>query len=636
MRSGDAAAAREPSANPPDRAARALGWAPWLGWGLLSVVLAVLGMLLPVYWVYLLATVAVSALVARSIGLVTGQLGIITLCQMSFAAIGGWVVSALALVWPAAPFPLLVLVGGCAAAPAGLAIGLASARIRGVEFAIVSLGFAAALDLVVRQRGFPGVGAGTTVIPSAPFDDPRGFFALAWGLLILLQFVISRVARTRFGLAWSVVRSSERTAAALGVRAAAVKTGAFGIGAAVAGLAGGLLAGQYGLLTTSVFTPLTSMVHLATAVLCGASLFAGAVLAGVFAVFVPELLRRFGVPLDVGNALLAIGAFDVLRRGNGGLVEQLHAKLQERAFARARLNVRLSDSGPGGPEDGPAASLSATATATATRGADPGAGRRVASDPAPPVRLEISELSADYGGEPALDRVSLRLARGEVHALVGPNGAGKSTLVDAVTGFLPGYRGAVTLAGEPIDGLSARERARRGVRRTFQHIRSIEGTTVGSYLRLAAGADRDPEAGLPADDTRVERMRSRGERIRFASDFLGLPPGRVPIRLLDAGSRRVLEIAGALVSGPGALLLDEPAAGLGEEESAGLAERVRRIPAAFGCSVLLIEHDMGFVRSAASTATVLDAGRVITTGPVAAALGDPRVVASYLGRGGAA
>ncbi|UOQ57547.1 ATP-binding cassette domain-containing protein [Leucobacter allii] len=600
------------------------------GWALLAVALPVLGWLLPVYWVYLLASVAVTGIIARSIGLVTGRLGLITLCQMSFAAIGGWTVSALALAWPAAPFPLLVLAGGAAAAPAGLAIGLATARIRGVEFAIVTLGFAAALDLVLRQGGFPGVGTGTPVIPHGPFAEPRGFFALAWTALVLVQLALGALGRSRVGLAWGAVRSGERAAAALGVRVARVKALGFATGACIAGLGGGLLAGQFGLLTTSVFTPLTSMMQLVTAVLCGASLFGGAVLAGAFSVFLPELLRRAGIPLDVGNALLAVGAFDVLRRGRGGLAEQLRAALQDRAFARARLQVALGPTAPDdaaaspGPPCAPAVPVppvptptvsvpAVSAPAVSAPAAETGAASGV------PPRLAVAGLTVRYGGVTALDEVSLSLMAGEVHALVGPNGAGKSTFVDAVTGFLPEVGGTVALDGvSGFDALPARERAVRGVRRTFQHARPVDGATVGGFLRLAAAGR--PDAGP-----------ERAERIRVAVRFLGLPGADVPVRLLDAGSRRVLEIAGALVAAPRAVLLDEPAAGLGEAERAGLAERVRRIPEVFDCAVLLIEHDMGFVRAAVSRATVLDDGRVIAHGAVDRALAEPRVIAGYLG-----
>ncbi|MGC5628287.1 ABC transporter permease subunit [Georgenia sp. Z1344] len=586
---------------------------------LLVVVLVVLGLVLPVYWVYLLSTVAITALVARSIGVLTNRTGLITLCQMSFAAIGGWVTSWLALAVPDLPFPLLVLAGGLVAAPVGLVIGLATARIRGVELAVVTLGFATALDLVLRQGSFPGVGSGTPVLPADPFGDPRWFFALCWVLLALAQLGLSALGRSRHGLGWSAVRESERAAAALGVRVGGAKASAFMWAALIAGLAGGLLAGQYGLLTPAVFSPMTSMVHLVTAVLCGAAVLGGAVLAGVFSVFVPELLRRVGLPLDAADALMALGAFEVLRQGNGGIMEQVSDRLETRAVRGRRLTCDL----PGPTTPRPSTSPTTVADVAAADGPLTDGPRTTTPHPATsPIRsadatdrgpaLEVAGLTVRLGGATILDDVSLRLDPAGVHALIGSNGAGKSTLVDAVTGFLPAYDGEVRLGAAPVDALSARARARLGLRRTFQHGHAIDGLTVGQYLRLAGG-------------------RAGADRAARVTEFLGLPDADVPIRLMDAGSRRILEIGGALASGPRVLLLDEPAAGLGEAESRALADRVHRIPAELGCATLLIEHDMEFVRAAATRATALDDGHVIASGPVADVLDDPRVVAAYLG-----
>lgn len=579
------------------------------------VVLVVLGMTLPDYWVFLLSTVAISALIARSVGLVTNQTGLVTLCQMSFAAIGGWVVSWMSLTWPHLPFLLFVLTGGVLAGAMGLVIGIATVRIRGIEFAVVTLGFAAALDLVLRQGSFPGVGSGTAVYPEAPFDDPRGFFVLCWVVLLVVQLALGALGRTSLGLSWPALKGSERAAAALGVKVGTAKASAVAAGAVVAGLAGGLLAGQYGLLTTQVFTPLTSMVHLATAVLCGASLFSGAVLAGIFAVFIPELLRRVGLPPDIANALLAIAAFDVLRRGNGGLAEQLRAKLEDRSFRGIRRSCEML------PLEGAEVS-----------------GVLVGADAVP--CLEVTDLTVTYGGQRALDEVTFAVRQGEVHALIGPNGAGKTTFVDAVTGFLPAYEGSVALGGPVLDGLgvdgvapdrlvldglSVQQRVRAGVRRTFQQPRGIEAMTVDEYLRLAGASGR---AGVStAGDSRARSPLAHDD----VRAFFGLPDGNVPIRMMDVGSRRILEIAGALVSGPRLLLIDEPAAGLDVAQSLELAERVRRLPARFGCAVLLIEHDMTFVRAASNQTTVLDGGRVIASGATGAVLEHPQVISAYLG-----
>lgn len=596
MRRADLGPSRGSTCRSLPRTAR-LRWGAATAWVGCLIALVALGAVAPVYWVYLLSTVAIGALVARGIGVVTNQSGLITMCQMSFAAIGGWVVSWLALEVPGLPFPVLLLCGGLAALPVGLLLGAATSRIRGVELAVATLGFAAALDLVLRQGAFPGVGSGTPVIPAGAFADPRWFFALCWAVFVVLQLELWLLGRTSLGLGWIAIRSSERAAAALGVRVVRAKASAFGASALLAGVAGGLLAGQYGLLTPDVFSPLTSLVYLVTAVLCGASLASGAVLAGVFAVFIPELLRRVGLPLDVGNALLALGAFDVLRRGTGGIAEQLRAKLHDRAFRDVRVTCALGEA-------------AAAPVAEAARVCAPSAST--------PHALEVAGLTVSYGGNRVLDGVDLAVRAGEVHALIGSNGAGKTTLVDAVSGFLPAYGGQVRLGGDPLEGCTVQARAARGLRRTFQQGRAVDALTVDESLWIAA-------ASVPGSRA------ARRQRVRAVHAYFALPDGTVPVRLMDAGSRRVLEIAATLVAEPRVLLLDEPAAGLADAESHALAERVRRIPEAFGCSVLVIEHDMTFVRAAADRVTVLDDGRVLAYGAVDAVLHDARVIAAYLG-----
>jgi branched-chain amino acid transport system permease protein len=335
----------------------------------------------------------------------------------------------------------------------------------------------------------------------------------------------------------------------------------------------------------------TSIGFLATAGLCGAGFLGGALLAGVVSVLVPEILGRLGLPLDLGPALLALGAFDVLRRGNGGLAEQFAQRLQDRRFRAAVRTCAPS------------------------------------ADTPSPVQLKRSEVAAldvrnltvTFGQLRALDSVDLTVREREVHALFGPNGAGKSVLIDAVSGFLPSYEGTVFLEGTAIDSLRAYARARRGLRRTFQHSPSLEALTVDGFLRVSAGS------WSGSGSTRREHM----DRVR---GFFGLPDGRIPVRLLDYGSRRVLEIAGALASQPRVVLLDEPASGLPERESRALAACIRSIPAAFDCSVLLVEHDIGFVRRAASRATALKEGRIISSGAVSEVLADPEVVSSFTGR----
>jgi branched-chain amino acid transport system permease protein len=526
----------------------------------------------------------ISAVIARSVGFVTIQAGLISLCQMSFAAIGGWIVSWLALSMPEIPFPLLVIAGGVVIMPAGWVVGVVTTRIRGVELAVVTLGLAAGLDLVMRHGSFPGVSMGTPVSPAPPFDDPRWFFLLTLALVLLLQVGVVSLNRSSLASGWVTMKVSEKYAAAMGLKVHTMKGSAFAIGALFSGLAGGLLAAQYGLLTTAAFSPLASMSYLATAVLCGASFFGGAVLAGIVTVLMPEVLSRLGLPLDLGIGLLALGAFDVLRRGNGGLIEQLNNRLLDRRFRDAERACTLaSNVSHAEPKVAPAITV-----------------------------LEIQNLSVSFGEHRVLNSINLTMFAGQVHALIGPNGAGKTILIDAVSGFLPSYKGTVALDGTPIDDARAHERALRGVRRTFQETKSIDALTVDQFLRVSAGATH----------------RAHIDKVR---DYFGLPHGDIPIRLLDAGSRRVLDVAGSVASQPRVVLLDEPASGLPEQERISLAQRIKNIPAAFDCAVLLVEHDIAFVKHASSRVTALREGSVVMTGPVSDVLNNRDVISTFLG-----
>jgi branched-chain amino acid transport system permease protein len=212
----------------------------------------------------------------------------------------------------------------------------------------------------------------------------------------------------------------------------------------------------------------------------------------------------------------------------------------------------------------------------------------------------------------ALDKVSLVVPPASVSGLIGPNGAGKSTFIDAVTGFLASYEGAIRLGDARLDGEPAHRRARAGVRRTWQTNRIAPELTVGDYLRLAA-------VGL-----------SEAE-IEGVLNWLGCPHPDVPVGAVDAGTRRLLDVAGVVAARPAMVLLDEPAAGQSYEEALRLGRRIAEIPKLFGSAVLLVEHDMDLVRSVCAQVTVLDFGRVIASGPPAQVLEQKIVRKAYLG-----
>jgi branched-chain amino acid transport system ATP-binding protein len=251
------------------------------------------------------------------------------------------------------------------------------------------------------------------------------------------------------------------------------------------------------------------------------------------------------------------------------------------------------------------------------------------------ILLEVREVTVRFGGLVANDEVSLSVPEGSITSLIGPNGAGKTTLFNVITGAQAPTNGRVFLQGEDITGSSRRDRARRGMARTFQNLSLVTSLSVLDNVTIGCGRFR--RRGLLAAIAHTPGLRRQDRLIRDvalgALDFVGLADeASRPTADLTYGDRRRLEIARALALEPRLLLLDEPSAGMGPAETAQLAEVIARARSELGISVLLVEHDMSFVRALAETCTVLEFGRVLTAGLTANVLSDPVVAEAYLGK----
>jgi len=263
--------------------------------------------------------------------------------------------------------------------------------------------------------------------------------------------------------------------------------------------------------------------------------------------------------------------------------------------------------------------------------ADDASGTGAGTDRESDAVLATEALTKRFGELTAVDGVDLRVERGEFRSVIGPNGAGKTTLFDLITGAQRPTSGGVRFDGEDVTALAPHERVRRGLGRSFQITTVFSGLTVRENVRLAAQSVHD------ASISRVDRfLRPKDSFEAIAADTtatlerVGLAD-RAEERAgaLAYGDRRRLEIGLVLATDAAVVLLDEPTAGMSAEETAATMQLIDEVLA--DRTLVLIEHDVDLVLEVSDRITVLDRGRVLTTGSPEAVAGDSEVQEAYLG-----
>jgi branched-chain amino acid transport system ATP-binding protein len=407
----------------------------------------------------------------------------------------------------------------------------------------------------------------------------RGITIAAILLVAVLVYAFWRLSRSSWGAAMRAVKDSEVAAESVGLNPVAIKTLAFALSAACAGLAGALFAPLSGFVTPSTFAFLQSILFVLVVIVGGAGTVSGPLVGAAIVALLPEVLAGLAE-----YRLLLFGALmlAVLWAAPEGIVGEVMRLLRRR---REPLTVA--------PE--------------------------VAAPPASPAKgvlLSLDGLSIAFGGVKAATDVAFSAQPGRITSLIGPNGAGKTTVLNMLGGFYRPDAGRVLLGERPIAGLAAWRIARAGLARTYQTSQLFGSLTVIENLVIAS----------------PERSGTQREAERLLA-FVGFR-GDVGARAADLPhvDRRLVEIARALATRPAVLLLDEPAAGLSREDKVAVARLMRRIAQA-GIAVLLVEHDMAIVMGISDHVVVLDAGTPIAAGTPQSVQQDPAVRAAYLGEG---
>lgn len=251
-------------------------------------------------------------------------------------------------------------------------------------------------------------------------------------------------------------------------------------------------------------------------------------------------------------------------------------------------------------------------------------------------RLELADVSVQFGGVQAVQRLSLSVAAGEIHGLIGPNGAGKTTVINAITGAVRITSGAIRLDGRDIAGLPAHEISRLGIGRTFQHVEPFGDLSVLDNVLVGAGRSDAFRSHFIAQALALPGARLRERRLRADAmetlDAFGLGAyADVPADRLPFGLLKRMDLARSLAAAPTLLLMDEPTSGMSESEADDAIAAARDIAARRRITLIVVEHNMRVMMALAERITVIQFGAVIAQGTPAEIQSNPQVVDAYLG-----
>ena len=576
---------------------------------LLALAVPVVALLpLPDFWIAQLNYIGLYALVSLGLVLLTGVGGLTSFGQAAFVGIGAYTTAWLTLNTGMSPW-LTLFVGLAFTAISAVIVGLITLRMSGHYLPLATIAWGLSLyylmgnvDALGKYDGL--LGLKSLSIGSVNLGQGRLFFVLCWAMLITSAVAVLNLLDSRPGRAIRSLKGGTQMAEAMGINTFRYKVTIFVIAALFASVAGWLLAHFQRTVNPSAFGLKMGIEYLFMTVVGGVGYVWGAIVGAGLVKLLDDWLQ-VALPALIGTS----GSYEVIVFGVALVLvlKYLPEGLWSVVASQFPKPHRLVDW--------------ADADDLPVRG-KPRDGERV---------LVVDRIRKQFGGLVAVNDISFDIAAGQIVGLIGPNGAGKSTTFNLITGVLSKTSGHVIFRGEDVSALPSREISRKGMARTFQHVKMIADMTVlenvamGAYTRGSRGVVLSMLRANRAEEQRLMKEAQRQlERIGMGS-YLHEQVGN-----LAMGPQRLMEIARALCCDPALLLLDEPAAGLRHKEKQALAAVLRQLQSE-GMSILLVEHDMDLVMDVCDQLVVMEFGTLLTRGTPAEVQANPAVRAAYLG-----